>query len=325
LPAQLDTGGPEASDVVLAVDAGASNGLDPVSTPPERVRACRDGLVAAVQAGYAVLHRGGASTDAVQAAIMVLEDDPLFNAGKGAVFNADAAHELDAAIMDGRTLRAGAVAAVRHVRNPIAAARLVMDSSPAVLLSGAGADDFAASHGLAMVTQDYYFTKARWHQLREAKKHEPTGAARVPSAAWAPDGETVGAVARADNGDLAAGTSTGGMTNKMVGRIGDSSIIGAGTYAENGTVAVSATGRGEGFIRGVAAGDIAALMRYTGAPVWNAARRVVMEKLPELDGAGGVIALDARGRLAAPRSTPGLLRAWVTSDGHIVTKVLTTE
>jgi beta-aspartyl-peptidase (threonine type) len=135
----------------------------------------------------------------------------------------------------------------------------------------------------------------------------------------------VGAVARANNGDLAAGTSTGGMTDKMVGRIGDSPIIGAGTYAENGTVAVSATGRGEGFIRGVAAGDIAALMRYTGAPVWNAARRVVMEKLPELDGNGGVIALDARGRLAAPRSTPGLLRAWVTSDGHIVTKVLTTE
>ncbi|HWG99558.1 MAG TPA: isoaspartyl peptidase/L-asparaginase [Pilimelia sp.] len=324
-PARSDRRGPEAVDVVLAVHGGAGGGLDPATTPPERERAYRDGLRAALSAGYAVLRRGGSSLDAVQAAVTILEDNPLFNAGRGAVFNTDAAHELDASIMDGRTLDAGAVSGVQHVRNPIAAARLVMESSPHVMLSGAGADEFAARRGLPTVTQDYYFTEARWQALLAAKNPPAARAGRAAAPAPDPGGETVGAVARARNGDLAAATSTGGLTNKMVGRIGDSPIIGAGTYAENGTVCVSATGTGEVFIRGVAASDIAAQMRYARAPVWEAARRVVTEKLPRLGGTGGVIALDARGRLATPRSTPGLLRGWVTADGRITTRVLTTE
>ncbi len=314
--------GPEATGVVLAVHGGAGSGLDPDTTTPEQEKAYRDGLRAALEAGYAVLRRGGSSLDAVQAAVMKLEDNPLFNAGNGAVFNTDAEHELDASIMDGHTRTAGAVAGVKHVKNPVAAARLVMDESPHVLLAGAGADEFALRHGLETVTQDYYFTDARWKSLLDAK--QPRTGASEPTAAD-PTGETVGAVALSTAGDLAAATSTGGLTNKMVGRIGDSPIIGAGTYAENGTVAVSATGKGEVFIRGVAAYDIAALMRYAHLPVWEASRRVVVDELPKLGGTGGVIALDSRGRLATPRSTPGLLRGWVTADGQIVTKVFTTE
>jgi beta-aspartyl-peptidase (threonine type) len=316
---------PEAVDVVLAVHGGTV-ALDPVTTPPERQQAYRDGLSKAVRAGYAVLRKGGSSVDAVQAAIMVLEDNPLFNAGKGAVFNAAGRHELDAAIMDGRTLAAGAVAAVQHVRNPIAAARLVMDRSPHVLLSGAGADEFAVQRGLRPVAQDYYDTEARWKELLEAKRAQPPGTGgRLARTPGPPASGTVGAVARTGTGDLAAGTSTGGLTNKMVGRVGDSPIIGAGTYAANDTVAVSATGKGEVFIRGVAAGDIAAQMRYAGVPLWRAAHQVVVEKLPALGGTGGVIALDFHGRLATPHSTRALIRGWVTADGRIVTKVLTTE
>lgn len=318
---------PEASDVALAIHCGTAPLRRDVD-PPELAAAFDEALRAALTAGYAVVDNGGRALDAVQAAVVVLEDFPLCNAGRGAVFNTDAEHQLDAAIMDGADLRSGAVAAVENVRNPIQAARLVMDESPHVLMVAEGADDFAARAGLATVTQDYYWTQQRWDALMAAKKDAAVGA----SAAEAPAGQpadqpgeqppgergTVGAVAVDSHGDLAAATSTGGLTNKLVGRVGDSPIVGAGTYADSDVVAVSATGTGEAFIRTSAARDIAALMEYRRLPVARAAQDVI-DKVDEIAG-GAVIALDPRGDLATPR-TDALLYAWITSDGEITTRV----
>ena len=262
-------------------------------------------MLSALKAGKKVIDSGGSGVRAVERAVNVLEDSPLFNAGKGAVFNTDAAHELDASIMDGKDLSAGAVAGSRHAKNPITLARYVMEKSPHVMLAGDAADQFGEKHGAQMVTQDYYFTEKRWESLLAAKKR----------GAGAGGHGTVGAVALDRKGNLAAATSTGGLTNKAVGRVGDSPIIGAGTYANNQSVAVSATGTGEVFIRGTAAADIAALVQYRKLSVQQAADKVVKEKLMSLGGTGAVIALDKKGNFAAPYSTETLFYGTVTKDG----------
>jgi len=312
-PAQA--GATAVRDVVLAVHGGAGS-LPRGSITPEQERAYRDGLTAALRTGYRLLQEGRPSLDAVEASVRVLEDDPNFNAGRGAVFNTDAEHELDASIMNGADLRSGAVAGVHNTKNPISLARMVMERSPHVMMAGIGADTFALRNGVPYTTQDYFFTQRRWDALLEAKK---------PDAVAEEGGSTVGAVAVDRSRQVAAATSTGGLTNKLVGRVGDSPIIGAGTYANSRTVAVSCTGTGEVFIRGVAAYDISAIMEYTRAPVDRAAAKVVNEKIPALGATGGVIALDPRGTLATPHSTPGLINAYITRDGQIVTRIYNDE
>ncbi|WP_405655591.1 isoaspartyl peptidase/L-asparaginase family protein [Streptomyces sp. RK9] len=346
-------GKPDARDVVLAVHGGAGTALDRDKTTPEREKAYRDGLGKALRAGQKVLDKGGSSVDAVQAAVVELEDDPLFNAGKGAVFTADAGHELDASIMRGSDLKAGAVAGVKSLRNPVAGARTVMDKSPHVLLAGEGADDFGARHGLKTVTQDYYWTQARWDALMAAKAAERGGGGDgggggadkglkgSPGAGGSKGGDrgtdspaaladaqskgTVGAVAVDRRRDLAAATSTGGMTNKLPGRVGDSPLIGSGTYAKNSTVAASATGAGEVFIRGAATSTISNLVEFKGADVASAAYEVIVKRLPKLGGDGGVIALAPNGEFDAPHSSPGMLHGYLTKGGKVVTKIFPDE
>ena len=288
-----------------------------------------------LQAGQKVLAEGGSALDAVSVAVELLEDCPLFNAGHGAVFTHDETHELDAMVMDGATLRAGAVACVGRIRRPVRAARAVMEHSAHVLLVGTGAEAFAAEHGLEMVAPDYFSTDARRQQLRRALSSDKAvldhdGAALVfhsPIAtAAAPLDEdrklgTVGAVALDAHGNLAAATSTGGMTNKRPGRVGDSPVIGAGTYADNRTAAISCTGTGEIFMRTVAAYDICARMAYAGQSLAEAAQTVVMQVLPALDGRGGLIAVDAQGNLSLPFNTEGMYRGWARVGEAPVTAI----
>ncbi|MFI9235099.1 isoaspartyl peptidase/L-asparaginase family protein [Streptomyces sp. NPDC053079] len=322
--AARDSGGgasrPQARDVVLAVHGGAGTALRREDTDARTEKAYRDGLAAALRAGAKVLRDGGDSVAAVEAAVRVLEDDPLFNAGKGAVFTEDAGHELDASVMRGSDQAAGAVAGVRHVRNPVSAARLVMEKTRHVMLAGEAADAFAARNGLTPVTQDYFWTQRRWDELMKAKGTRP--AAPTPGASTT---GTVGAVALDTRRGLAAATSTGGMTNKMAGRVGDSPVVGAGTYAKNGNVAASATGQGEVFIRGAATATLSHLMEFGGMDVAEAAHEVVIRRLPKLGGTGGVIALDSRGTYAAPHSSEGMLHGYATADGRIVTRVFPDE
>jgi len=296
-----------AATPVLVIHGGA--GVVAKEVTPEKEKAVRAGLQKALDAGYGVLKSGGASLDAVVAAITVLEDDPNFNAGKGAVFNHDGKNELDASIMDGATQRAGSVANVHRIRNPILLARAVMDKSPHVMMVGDGAEAFAQSIGMTLVDPKYFYTDKRWQELQDALREE---AAQEKSTASKHG--TVGAVALDSAGRLAAGTSTGGMTNKRFGRVGDSPVIGAGTYA-NARCAVSATGWGEFYIRAAAAHDICARVEYRGEPVKQAADDVVMEVVPKLGGDGGVIALDADGNFAAPFNTEGMYRGWIDRDG----------
>src|SRR6476659_8345355 len=262
---------------------GGAGTIERSEMTPEKEKAVRDGLEQSLKAGYAVLPRGGASLDAVEAAIRVLEDNPLFNAGKGAVFTHQGTNELDSSIMDGKSLKAGAVAAVKHVRNPISLARLVMEKSPHVMLEGEGAEAFAKSMGVQLVDAKYFYTEERWRELEKAKS-SPTPASDKDRHG------TVGAVALDQAGNLAAGTSTGGITNKQFGRVGDSPIIGAGTYANNRTCAVSCTGDGEYFIRAVVAHNISTMMEYEGLPVAEAAQRA-LDAAAKLGGTGGLIAL----------------------------------
>jgi len=298
----------------IAVHGGAGT-LAPADLTDDSGRAYRAGLERALRAGIAVLEGGGASLDAVVAAVAVLEDDPLFNAGRGAVLAASGQHELDASVMDGRDLRAGAVTGVRHVRSPIELARLVMERSPHVMLAGAGAEEFALEQGLAPVPNTYFATERRRHEL-ERMLHGEVEAGRESLMG------TVGAVALDAHGNLAAATSTGGMTGKKWGRIGDSPIIGAGTYAANDCCAVSATGHGEFFIRAAVAHEIAALMRYRGLGVVEAAEDVVMRQLVRLGGSGGVIAVGRDGRIAMPFNSAGMLRGAMDSSGRLVTGLL---
>src|SRR5215475_8722610 len=269
----------------------------------EREARFRAGLERALDGGYAVLEGGGTSLDAVACAVRVLEDDPLFNAGHGAALTRDGAAELDAAIMDGRQLRAGAVASVRHVRNPVELARRVMEKSRHVLLVGAGAEEFALEEGFALVPNGYFRTAERIEQLESEQRGERVSDL-VPSA---PRG-TVGAVARDADGNLAAATSTGGMTNKRPGRVGDSPIVGAGTYAKNGVCAVSATGHGEYFIRAVAAHHVCAAVEYRGLELAQAVHELLHDVLRSLGGDGGLIAVDHAGGLVMDFSTEGMFR-----------------
>jgi L-asparaginase / beta-aspartyl-peptidase len=288
---------------------------------PERERAYREKLTEALLAGYEVLKKGGVSLDAVVAAITLLEDSPLFNAGKGAVFTNAGTNELDTSIMDGRTLKAGAAAGLKRVKNPILLARLVMEQSPHVLMTGEGAEVFAAQKGLELVDPKYFFTEERWQQLqrvKEAEKKPPPRQSKLESELRAYDDHkfgTVGAVALDRAGNLGAGTSTGGMTNKRFGRVGDSPIIGAGTYADNETCGVSCTGDGEYFIRASVAHEVSSRMRYAGESVERAAAGA-LEKVGKLGGTGGLIALDRRGNFAMPFNTSGMYRGAVGPDGR---------
>lgn len=304
--------------ILLAIHGGA--GVIPADLTPERETAARAALTAALTSGHAVLKKGGTSLDAVTAAIRVLEDSPEFNAGKGSVLTADGRVELDASIMEGATRRAGAVAGLRQVKNPIDLARMVMEGTPHVLLVGEGAEAFAREKGLAMMPPGYFITEYRMEQLKRAKEKaknaKPEGSAQVQSEGEPERIGTVGAVALDRQGNLAAGTSTGGMVNKQFGRVGDSPIIGAGTYADNGTCAVSGTGHGEFFIRSVLAYDIAALMQYRGLSLAAAADEVVGHKLKALGGTGGVIAIDKAGNLAMPFNTEAMYRGYIRSDGE---------
>jgi len=296
---------------VLVIHGGA--GVVAKDVTPQREKAVRATLQRALESGYAQLKAGKPALDAVTAVITVLEDDPLFNAGKGAVFTHDGRNELDASIMDGSTLRAGSVANVHRVKNPILLARAVMEKSPHVMLVGDGAEEFARSVGVELVDPKYFYTEDRWQQLQDALKKDRE---KNIAPTKAPHHGTVGAVALDAHGHLAAGTSTGGMTDKRYGRVGDSPIIGAGTYA-NATCAVSATGWGEYYIRANAAHDICARVEYRGEPVAQAAKEVVMDVIPKLGGDGGVIALDAAGNFAMPFNTEGMYRGWVDRDGKI--------
>ncbi|MGA9750155.1 MAG: isoaspartyl peptidase/L-asparaginase [Acidobacteriota bacterium] len=272
----------------------------------------RRALRSAVEAGRAPLERGGSALDAVQAAVQSLEDCPLFNAGRGSVFTAEGRNEMDAAIVDGASLAMGAVAAVRRIRNPVALARLVMERSPHVLLSGDGAEAFAAACGVGFEEPAYFHTDRRWRELQETLAKEGV---KPPAARG-----TVGAVALDAMGHLAAATSTGGMTAKRYGRIGDSPVPGAGTYARDGLCAVSTTGHGEFFLRTVAAHELAALMRYRRLPL-AAAARAVLRQIKALGGSGGLIALDALGSIAMPFTTPGMYRGWTGPAGRIRTAI----
>ncbi|HEU4564989.1 MAG TPA: isoaspartyl peptidase/L-asparaginase [Gemmatimonadaceae bacterium] len=308
---------------MLVVHGGAGT-ITRASMTPEMEAEYRAKMTEAIKAGYDVLSRGGVALDAVTATIRVLEDSPLFNAGKGAVFTNAGTNELDAAIMDGATLQAGAIAGVKHVKNPIDLARMVMEKSPHVMLIGDGAETFAKSQGMALVPAKYFWTQRRWDALQRAKAAEKKVGTKASMAMMSPaDGKygTVGAVALDANGNLAAGTSTGGTNNKRWGRVGDAPIIGAGTYANNASCAVSATGTGEFFIRNVVAHDICARKQYKGIPLAQAADEVVMKLLVSQQGDGGVIALDRDGNFATPFNTEGMYRGWVGPDGKIEVRI----
>jgi beta-aspartyl-peptidase (threonine type) len=292
----------------IAIHGGAG-AVPRASLSAQREQRFRAGLEAALDGGYAVLERGGSSLDAVATAVRILEDDPCYNAGHGAALTRDGAVELDAAIMDGKQMRAGAVASLRHVKNPVDLARHVMEKSRHVLLVGPGAEEFALEEGLTLVPNTYFRTAERLQQLQNEQR-----GTRVSDLIPSPG--TVGAVALDASGDLAAATSTGGMTNKRPGRVGDSPIIGAGTYAKNGVCAVSATGHGEYFIRAVAAHHVCAAVEYRGLALEEAVREMLHEVLPALGGDGGLIAVDHAGRIAMDFSTEGMFRGARDSNGR---------
>jgi beta-aspartyl-peptidase (threonine type) len=294
----------------------------------EREKEYRAALTLALMTGYAILKKGGAGLDAVEATIRIMEDSPLFNAGKGAVFTNAGTNELDASIMDGRTLKAGAVASLKHVKNPISLARLVMEKSKHVMMVGDGAESFAKEQGVELVPASYFYTEERWKALQREKaaeaeknkapqdKKQEKGHASLPMHEYG----TVGAVALDQGGNLAAGTSTGGISNKKWGRVGDSPIIGAGTYANNRTCGVSATGDGEYFIRSVVAHDLSALMEYKGLSLKEAAD-VVIDKVDKLGGKGGLITIDKDGHIAMSFSTAGMYRGHVGVDGQPIIEI----
>ncbi|MEA9756309.1 isoaspartyl peptidase/L-asparaginase family protein [Xanthomonas campestris] len=308
------TGPVWAATPMLVIHGGA--GVEKSSLSPEEQAQAREAMQRALRAGHAVLTRGGSAVDAVAATITVLEDAPQFNAGRGAVFTHDGKNELDAAIMDGASGKAGAIAGVRTVKNPILLARSVMDRSKHVMLVGDGAEQFAREWGIALVDPSYFRTEKRWQQLQKARKAE-AGDRQAQAALdleTAKHFGTVGALALDRDGHLAAGTSTGGMTNKRYGRVGDAPIIGAGTYA-NTQCAVSGTGWGEFYIRAVAAYDICARMKYAGQSLQQAAEAVIDQQIPKAGGDGGAIALDAQGNAAFPFNTEGMYRGWIGADG----------
>lgn len=305
------------SPIAIVIHGGAGT-IRKIDLSDAQEREYRAKLSEALRAGHAVLAQGGSSLDAVVAAITILEDSPLFNAGKGAVFNNAGGHELDASIMEGRHLNAGAVAGVMHVRNPILLARLVMEDSPHVMMAGQGAEEFAKGYGLEFVEQEYFFTQRRYDQLMEAQKRQPKASAPVEYRIPHHDTlySTVGALALDRDGNLAAATSTGGMTNKRFGRIGDSPVIGAGTYADNRACAASGTGHGEYFIRSNATYSVCARVRFEGMSLAEAAAASVAD-IGAMGGTGGIIALDADGNIAMPFNTEGMYRGSIDIDGNL--------
>ncbi len=292
----------------LAIHGGAGT-IRRAEMSEEREAAFRDGLQQALALGWQVLSDDGAALDAVEAVVCVLEDNPLFNAGRGSVFTHNEKHEMDAAIMSGEDLRAGAVAAVGGVKNPIKLARRVMEETPHVLLCGSGAEEFAREAGSEFAQPEYFFSEWRYEQLLQAQREQEVRLDHSPVKKFG----TVGAVARDARGHLAAATSTGGMTNKRFGRIGDTALIGAGTYADDRTCAVSCTGHGEFFMRTVAAYDVACLMKYKGLTLAEACEQVIDVTLREMEGEGGLIAVDHMGNVSLPFNSEGMYRAWITS------------
>jgi len=309
---------------VMVIHGGAGTILKK-NMSPEKEAAYIDALTKALNAGYAEIKAGKSSLDAVEATIHVLENDPRFNAGKGAVFTHDGRNELDAAIMDGKTLMAGSVAGVTTIKNPISAARAVMEKSEHVMMVGAGADQFAKEAGLEIVDPKYFWTKERWDGLQQAIKEDSTKAvldhgSKKSELLGSKNHDykfgTVGCVALDKAGNLAAGTSTGGMTNKKYGRVGDAPIIGAGTYCNNETAGISCTGWGEFYIRNVVAKTISDLMEYKGLSVAEASK-IVLDKVGKMGGDGGLIALDKKGNMTMPFNTEGMYRGAITADGKI--------
>jgi len=315
--------------VAIVIHGGAGTIIRSDMTPDQE-KAYRAELVEALEAGHGVLEAGGRAIDAVQTAIVVMEDSPLFNAGRGAVFTRGGRNRLDASIMDGATLDAGAVGSVEHVAHPIKLACTVMTDSPHVMLVGRGAGDFAWAHGLEFTPASWFHTERRWREHVEGLK--TLGADSPGTPELLPGGKgwaygTVGAVALDREGHIAAGTSTGGLTNMLDGRVGDSAVVGAGTYADDATCGASGTGVGEFYVRLGLTKSISDLMEMKGWPLEKAADHMVMDKLVQLGGenTGGVIALDARGNIAAPFNTPGMYRGWIGPDGKRVVKIYRDE
>lgn len=321
--AQSDT----ANDVAIVIHGGAGTISRDAMTDAQDA-AYREALRTALQAGHDVLTSGGSAVDAVEAAIVTMEDNPLFNSGKGAVFTSEGTVELDASIMEGRTRTAGALTGVTTIKNPIRLARTIMEESVHVMMAQEGAEAFAAQHGLETVANEYFYTERRRRALERMQEQDDSGdtgdAGTVPPLDPSHKFGTVGAVALDQTGTIAAATSTGGMTNKRFGRVGDSPIIGAGTYADNETCGVSATGHGEYFIRAAVAHDISARMKHGGASLQEAANAVIMDELPTMapdGGTGGVIALDADGNIAMPFNTEGMYRGYVDTEGTLVVRI----
>lgn len=293
------------SDWAIVIHGGAGN-MDPATFSIERQNEYKIKLEEAIKVGSNILESGGTSLEAVEASIHILENSPLFNAGKGAVFNANGQNEMDASIMDGFSGKAGAVAGVRHVKNPISAAISVMEKSPHVLLIGEGAEDFVEQNEVELIDTSWFYTERRWKSYEKMKENKHG---------------TVGCVALDKHGNIVAGTSTGGMTMKMPGRVGDSPIIGAGTFADNNTCGISATGHGEFFIRNVVAYDVAAIMKYQGKSIDEAAQYVIHDKLKSQNAEGGIIGLDASGNIIMEFNTTGMFRAWNKSGSSLASEI----
>jgi len=315
----------ESNSFAIVIHGGAG-GIQRENFTDEQQKVYANKLQEALEEGYAVLDKGGISLNAVQAAIKIMEDSPLFNAGKGAVYNSDGNQEMDAAIMNGKTLNSGAVTGVNHIKNPILAARVVMDSSKHVMLSGMGAEIIVKKYGIEMVDSTYFFTEKRLKQLRTIQEKESN---QLDNNAFMIKNQliddhkygTVGAVAIDKKGDIAAGTSSGGMTNKKYGRIGDVPIIGAGTYANNLTCGISATGMGEFFIRTVAAHEVSNLIQYKGNNPAEALHEVLFNQIGPLGGEGGMILLDKKGDVYWDFNSTGMFRGYKKSDGSIAVEM----
>ncbi len=296
---------PEKPEWAIVIHGGAGN-IQQNGFSQERQAEYQQKLEEAIKVGSVILENGGTSLEAVEASIHIMENSPLFNAGKGAVFNALGQNEMDASIMDGESGKAGAVAGVRHIKNPISAAIAVMEKSPHVLLIGEGAEEFSANNEVEITDTSWFYTERRWKSY-EKMKQDKHG--------------TVGCVALDKQGNIVAGTSTGGMTMKMPGRVGDSPIIGAGTYADNHTCGISATGHGEFFIRNVVAYDVAAIMKYQGKSIQNAATYVIQDKLKSQNASGGIIGLDGQGNIIMEFNTTAMFRAWGSSKQPVASAV----
>jgi beta-aspartyl-peptidase (threonine type) len=320
----------ENKNYVLVIHGGSGTILKENMTP-EKETAYLNTLEQSLKAGKKILESGGSAVDAIEAAILIMEDSPLFNAGKGSVFTNEGKNEMDASIMDGKTLNAGAVTGVSTIKNPISAARHVMEGSDHVMLSGKGAEKFAEQQGCQLEDPTYFYTEDRFEQLQLAKQSDEvmldhSGANKKAHGNFENGGNklgTVGAVALDSAGNLAAATSTGGMTNKLFGRIGDTPIIGAGTYANNTTCAVSCTGHGEFILRNAVAYDVSALMEYKGLSLKEAAEYVVNDKLKKQDGEVGLVAIDAKGNYTMSFNTPGMYRGLANGNGEFITQIYT--